>query len=177
MEKMDMAWCSIRPNLILPLSPSPSVSSTPPAHTGLPSRRWGWQTAGLLQSDFASHCMSAFCTRRQPHNECHMSNNASLPLTYGNSIMYDNGFIVFLCYRVGCIIHEKSCPDFISNCWRHFDERIFSHFPSFVLSNTRRHYRDTSHMCQWCQKNVKLNEKLCLCTPGPQTLYKSLLKN
>lgn len=64
MEKMDMARCPICSNLILPLSLSStlslSVCLTPPPSTnphpqgarrGLHSRRWGWQTAGLVESD------------------------------------------------------------------------------------------------------------------------------
>ncbi len=63
MEKMDTAWCSIRSNLIFPLSLSPSlsVSSTPHPHPPRCTHRPPQQavrvtdsraTVGLLQSEF-----------------------------------------------------------------------------------------------------------------------------
>lgn len=102
MEKMDMAWCSIWSNLILPISfsPSPSVTSTPdPTPRGQtqasPAGGEADRQQGYFSQTFASHCMPAFCTSRQQHNECHMSNGATLPLTYGNSVIYGNAIVVF----------------------------------------------------------------------------------
>lgn len=147
MEKMDMAWCSIHSNLILPLYLSSSLSSSPsvcpPPLQGCtqasPAGGEGNRQQGSSCQTFASHCMSAFCTSRQRHNECHMSNDASLPLTYGNSVIYGKDFIVLLWYRAGCVICESCCPEFVSNCWCDFFYFLLLWFHKDVYSCTQGH--------------------------------------
>lgn len=82
-----------------------SLSLSPPLRLSLPTPRVHTQASpaggeadrqqGSYSQTFASHCMSASCTSRQQHNECHMSNDAALPLTYGNSVIYGNVIVVF----------------------------------------------------------------------------------
>lgn len=82
MGKMDMAWCPICSNLILPLSPLPSVSSdSSTSLSGLHAQAFsaggeGDRQQGSYRQTFAIDCMSELNAIRQQHNGCHMSNDA-----------------------------------------------------------------------------------------------------
>lgn len=113
MEKMDMAWCPICSNLILPLSLSStlslSVCLTPP-HLLTPTPRVHAETytaggegdrqQGSSSQTVASHCMSAQCTIKRQQNEGHMSNDASLSLKYGHSVRLRYKVTAFLEFSV-----------------------------------------------------------------------------
>lgn len=115
MEKMDMPWCSILSNLIY-------FSISPPPHTqAFPAGSEGDGEQGSSTQAFASHCMSAFCTTAR----CDMSNDASLSLTYGNSVTYANGFIVLFWDWAGCV---SPCSPQAAEVWYGYSPLLCSYW-------------------------------------------------
>lgn len=91
---MAMACCPICSNLISPLSPSSSVSSSSSAllpgvqAQASPAGGAGDRQQGSSCQTFASHCMSALSSNRQRHKGCHKSNSAFLPLTFHHFLFH-----------------------------------------------------------------------------------------
>lgn len=130
---MDMACCPICSNLILPLSPSSSVSSS--SSTTIPGVQAqasttggeGDRQQGSSCQTFASHCVSALSSNRQQHKGCYMSNGAFLSLTFLIFlILYDYVFFLVYCVFVFFFsLYESHSLVFVTDSICCFDKKKF----------------------------------------------------
>lgn len=117
MEKMDMAWFSIRSNLILPLSPSPSVSASPPGCTHRPPQQEVRVRDSRAPADFCQSLHVSILQQQAATQWMSSEQKASLTQSMVTLLYMLMGFIVFLFYRAGCVICEDQCTFFVSHCW------------------------------------------------------------